>query len=133
MSKLQQHLDETGEEIQEMHEDVLDLINVLTNRMDTIEYKLQVVTEENKNIEKELIHWRSQKIPTQHNKNHVQTWGQTITWQLVQSIGYRPTISLHTLKSPWGYIMPSHPGSRSIIIFFSRVGISNDSLAFFFV
>lgn len=51
MSEIQKRLDEAGEAINEENEEIIDMIRELADRVYTLE-------QENKNIEKELIHWR---------------------------------------------------------------------------
>lgn len=58
MSEIQQRMDEAGEAISEENEDLADMIHALTRRVSILEHQLQVVTEQNVNIEKELHYWR---------------------------------------------------------------------------
>ena len=64
MSEIQQRLDEAGEAISEENEEIVGMIRELADRVYTLE-------QENKNIERELIHWRKLYNPavTLPNRN----------------------------------------------------------------
>ena len=64
MSTIQQRLDEAGEAISEENEEIIGMIRELADRVYALE-------QENRNIEKELIHWRKLYNPavTLPNRN----------------------------------------------------------------
>lgn len=58
MSDIQRRMDDAGEAISQETEEIVDMIHALKQRVSIVEHQLQVVTQENANIEKELHYWR---------------------------------------------------------------------------
>ena len=98
MSDIQQRMDDAGEAISQETEEIVDMINALTHRISIVEHQLQVVTQQNVNIEKELNYWRSQKNPIHPTQQ-----------KSCPNIGTDNTMAAHRIKRIGSNYKPSHP------------------------